>query len=38
MKEIRIHGRGGQEIVMSAGMLAYAFILGGKYASSITSF
>lgn len=38
MKEIRFHGRGGQGIVMGAEMLAYSFILEGKYASSIPSF
>jgi 2-oxoacid:acceptor oxidoreductase gamma subunit (pyruvate/2-ketoisovalerate family) len=38
MKEIRFHGRGGEGIVMGAEMLAYAFILENKYASSIPSF
>jgi 2-oxoacid:acceptor oxidoreductase gamma subunit (pyruvate/2-ketoisovalerate family) len=38
MKEIRFHGRGGQGTVTGAEMLAYAFILEGKYASSFPSF
>ncbi len=38
MKEIRIHGRGGQGVVMGAEMLAYAFVLEGKYASSFPTF
>jgi 2-oxoacid:acceptor oxidoreductase gamma subunit (pyruvate/2-ketoisovalerate family) len=38
MKEIRIHGRGGQGVVIGAEMLAYAFVLEGKYASSFPSF
>ena len=38
MKEIRFHGRGGQGIVTGAEMLAYAFILEGKFASSFPSF
>ncbi len=38
MKEIRFHGRGGQGIVIGAQMLAYAFVLEGKYASSIPTF
>lgn len=38
MKEIRIHGRGGQGAVMGAEMLAYAFVLEGKYASSFPTF
>lgn len=37
-KEIRFHGRGGQGIVMGAEMLAYAFVLEGKYASSFPTF
>ena len=32
MKEIRLHGRGGQGAVMGAEMLAYAFMLEKKYA------
>jgi 2-oxoacid:acceptor oxidoreductase gamma subunit (pyruvate/2-ketoisovalerate family) len=38
LKEIRFHGRGGQGIVMGAEMLAYAFVLEGKYASSFPTF
>jgi len=38
MKEIRLHGRGGQGVVMGAEMLAYAFVLEGKYASSFPTF
>jgi 2-oxoacid:acceptor oxidoreductase gamma subunit (pyruvate/2-ketoisovalerate family) len=38
MKEIRIHGRGGQGVVMGAEMLAYAFVLEGKYASAFPTF
>ena len=38
MKEIRFHGRGGQGTVTGAEMLAYAFILEGKYASTFPSF
>jgi pyruvate ferredoxin oxidoreductase gamma subunit len=38
MTEIRFHGRGGQGVVTGAEMLAYAFILEGKYASSFPSF
>ena len=38
MKEIRLHGRGGQGAVMGAEMLAYAFVLEGKYASSFPFF
>lgn len=38
MKEIRFHGRGGQGAVTGAEMLANAFVLEGKYASSIPSF
>ncbi|OGP53432.1 MAG: hypothetical protein A2Y65_07005 [Deltaproteobacteria bacterium RBG_13_52_11] len=38
MKEIRFHGRGGQGVVMGAEMLAYAFVLEGKYASSFPTF
>ncbi len=38
MKEIRFHGRGGQGIVIGAQMLVYAFVLEGKYASSIPTF
>jgi len=38
MKEIRLHGRGGQGVVMGAEMLAYAFVLEGKFASSFPTF
>jgi 2-oxoacid:acceptor oxidoreductase gamma subunit (pyruvate/2-ketoisovalerate family) len=38
MKEIRLHGRGGQGVVMGAEMLAYAFVLQGNYASSFPTF
>jgi 2-oxoacid:acceptor oxidoreductase gamma subunit (pyruvate/2-ketoisovalerate family) len=38
MKEIRFHGRGGQGAVMGAEMLAYAFVLEKKYASSFPTF
>ena len=38
MKEIRFHGRGGQGVVMGAEMLAYAFVLEGKYASAFPTF
>ena len=34
MKEIRIHGRGGQGAVMAARMLASAFVIEGKYIAS----
>jgi 2-oxoacid:acceptor oxidoreductase gamma subunit (pyruvate/2-ketoisovalerate family) len=34
MKEIRIHGRGGQGAVMAARMLASAFVREGKYVAS----
>ena len=34
MKEIRLHGRGGQGASMAAEMFATAFVLDGKYASS----
>jgi pyruvate ferredoxin oxidoreductase gamma subunit len=34
MKEIRIHGRGGQGAVMAARMLASAFVLEGKFVAS----
>ena len=38
MKEIRFHGRGGQGAVMGAEMLAYAFVLEKKFASSFPTF
>ena len=34
MKEIRIHGRGGQGAVMAARMMASAFVAEGKYVAS----
>ena len=34
MKEIRIHGRGGQGAVMVARMMASAFVAEGKYVAS----
>ncbi|OGO30392.1 MAG: hypothetical protein A2Z29_10085 [Chloroflexi bacterium RBG_16_56_11] len=34
MKEIRIHGRGGQGAVLAARMLASAFVVEGKYVAS----
>lgn len=34
MKEIRIHGRGGQGAVTAARMLASAFVIEGKYVAS----
>jgi 2-oxoacid:acceptor oxidoreductase gamma subunit (pyruvate/2-ketoisovalerate family) len=38
MKEIRLHGRGGQGAVMGAEMLAYAFVIEKRYASSFPTF
>ena len=38
MKEIRLHGRGGQGTVMGAEILAQACVLKGSYASSVPSF
>lgn len=38
MKEIRIHGIGGQGSVMIGGAMVYCFALAGKYASSIPMF
>jgi phenylglyoxylate dehydrogenase gamma subunit len=38
LREVRLHGRGGQGVVIGAGMLAYAFVIEGKYASSIPMF
>ena len=38
MNEIRLHGRGGQGIVVGAQLLASAYILEGKYASVLPSF
>jgi len=38
MKEIRIHGRGGQGIVVMAEMLATSFVLEGKHSTSFPMF
>jgi 2-oxoacid:acceptor oxidoreductase gamma subunit (pyruvate/2-ketoisovalerate family) len=38
LKEIRFHGRGGQGAVMGASMLAYAFVIEGRFATSIPMF
>ena len=38
MKKIRLHGRGGQGVVIGAEMLAYAVVLEGRYAASLPSF
>jgi len=38
MKEVVLHGRGGQGIVLSSEILAYALLLEGKYASSLPMF
>jgi 2-oxoacid:acceptor oxidoreductase gamma subunit (pyruvate/2-ketoisovalerate family) len=38
MKEIRIHGRGGQGVVVMAEMLATSFVLEGKYGTSFPMF
>jgi 2-oxoisovalerate ferredoxin oxidoreductase gamma subunit len=38
MKEVRLHGRGGQGVVVGSEMLAYALVLEGKYASSLPMF
>jgi len=38
MKEIRLHGRGGQGAVMAAGMLASALVHEGKYATAFPMF
>ena len=38
MKEIRIHGRGGQGAVMAARMLASAFVAEGKFIASFPMF
>ena len=38
MKEIRIHGRGGQGAVMAARMLASAFLAEGKFVASFPMF
>ena len=38
MKEIRLHGRGGQGVVMASEILAAAFVAEGKYATAFPSF
>jgi 2-oxoacid:acceptor oxidoreductase gamma subunit (pyruvate/2-ketoisovalerate family) len=38
MKEVRLHGRGGQGVVMAAHILGTAFVACGKYASSFPMF
>ncbi len=38
MKEIRLHGRGGQGVVTAADILATAFVMEGKYAASFPMF
>ena len=38
MKEIRLHGRGGQGVVMASEILATAFVAEGKYATAFPSF
>jgi 2-oxoacid:acceptor oxidoreductase gamma subunit (pyruvate/2-ketoisovalerate family) len=38
MKEIRLHGRGGQGAAMASDMLASAFVKEGKYAASFPMF
>lgn len=38
MREIRLHGRGGQGVAMAAEILATAFVVEGKYASSFPMF
>lgn len=38
MREIRIHGRGGQGAVLAAGLLALAFVLEGKSAGGFPHF
>lgn len=38
MKEIRLHGRGGQGVVMASKILAVAFVAEGKYATAFPSF
>jgi 2-oxoacid:acceptor oxidoreductase gamma subunit (pyruvate/2-ketoisovalerate family) len=38
MKEVRLHGRGGQGVVMAAHILGTAFVANGKYASSFPMF
>ena len=38
MREIRLHGRGGQGVVMAADILAMAFVAEGKHANAFPSF
>ena len=38
MKEIRLHGRGGQGVVMASEILATAFVAEGKFATAFPSF
>ncbi len=38
MKEIRLHGRGGQGVVMASEILAAAFVAEGQYATAFPSF
>jgi 2-oxoacid:acceptor oxidoreductase gamma subunit (pyruvate/2-ketoisovalerate family) len=38
MKEVRLHGRGGQGIVFAAEMLAKAFVSEGKHVASFPMF
>lgn len=38
VKEIRLHGRGGQGVVMASEILAVAFVAEGKYATAFPSF
>ena len=38
MKEIRLHGRGGQGTVMASRMLAKAFVMEGNYATALPTF
>jgi 2-oxoacid:acceptor oxidoreductase gamma subunit (pyruvate/2-ketoisovalerate family) len=38
VKEIRLHGRGGQGVVMASDILATAFVAEGKYATAFPSF
>jgi len=38
VKEIRLHGRGGQGVVMASDILATTFVAEGKYATAFPSF
>jgi len=38
VKEIRLHGRGGQGVVMASEILATAFVAEGKYATAFPAF